>query len=129
MIKASCHCHIVHNASRHSLKLVSYDVESFVLKIYNAFSLSSKNVANLECLNLSNHQILRHLPIRWLPLPSCRSPIAQLAVAVYSEVYFAEASCDSQEFYWRPRASVLPQASLQISLNSHTKFTRSEKNH
>jgi len=66
LIKANCHCHIVHNAARHSLKHASYDVESWVLKVCNAYSHSLKYVANLkECDEFDQdkyHQILRRIP-------------------------------------------------------------------
>jgi len=65
MVKANCHCHTDHHAARHLLKLISCDVESFVLKVCHAFSHSSKNVSDLkECfefLQEEYHQILRHL--------------------------------------------------------------------
>jgi len=99
MIKANCHCHIVHNATRHSLKLVSYDVESFILKVYNAFSQSSKNVADpKECFEFVQEeyrQILRHIPIRWLTLFQA---VDRLLLSWRSiKVYFlkeGEDSCD-----------------------------------
>ncbi|KAI4457230.1 hat family dimerization domaincontaining protein-related [Holotrichia oblita] len=72
IIKANCNCHILHNAAKHSLKLLSFDVESLVLKVFNSFNCSAKNVANLkECFQFVQqeyHQVLRHIPVRWLSL-------------------------------------------------------------
>jgi hypothetical protein len=50
MIKANCNLHIIHNEAKHSLKKVTFDVETLVLKVFNSFSCSAKNVATLkEC--------------------------------------------------------------------------------
>ena len=52
MIKGNCHCHTVHNAVRHSQKLVSNDVESFVLEVYHAYSLSQILLMLKNALNI-----------------------------------------------------------------------------
>lgn len=72
ILKANCNCHIVHNAAKHCLKLLSFDVECLVIKVFNTFSCSAKNVENLkECSQFVQeeyHQVLRHIPVRWLSL-------------------------------------------------------------
>ena len=68
MIKSKCHCHADHHPERHLLMLMSCDVESFVLKVCNAFSHSSKILLILKIVQEVYHQILRHIPVRWLTL-------------------------------------------------------------
>lgn len=72
IIKANCNCHVIHNAAKHSMKVIKYDVETLVLKVFNEFSMSSKRVEELkECfkfLQQDFHNVLRHIPVRWLSL-------------------------------------------------------------
>ncbi|CAI6344579.1 unnamed protein product [Macrosiphum euphorbiae] len=72
IIKANCNCHVIHNAAKHSMKVIKYDVETLVLKVFNEFSMSSKRVDELkECFEFVQqdyHNVLRHIPVRWLSL-------------------------------------------------------------
>jgi hypothetical protein len=72
MIKANCNLHIIHNAAKHSLNKLSFDVETLLLKVFNSFSCSAKNVPTLkerfECVQQEYHQVLRHIQIRFLSL-------------------------------------------------------------
>lgn len=69
VIKANCNCHVVRNAAKHSMKKLSYDVETLVIKVFNQFSCSAKNVQSLkECFNffqLEFKNVLQHISIRW----------------------------------------------------------------
>lgn len=44
LLKANCNCHVVHNAARHTVKSLKFDVETLVLKAFKEFSSSSKCV-------------------------------------------------------------------------------------
>ncbi|KYN10006.1 hypothetical protein ALC57_17868, partial [Trachymyrmex cornetzi] len=44
LTKANCNCHIVHNAVKHCLKTLSFDVEGLVLKVFIEFSTSAKTI-------------------------------------------------------------------------------------
>lgn len=72
IVKANCNAHVLHNAAKFSLKKLSFDVETLVLKVFNEFSSSAKNVTTLkECFEFAQdeyNQVLRHIPIRWLSL-------------------------------------------------------------
>ncbi len=72
ILKANCNCHILHNAAKHCMKLLSFDVESLVLKVFSEFSISSKRVEALkECfafVNQEYHAVLRHVRVRWATL-------------------------------------------------------------
>lgn len=73
LIPAGCNCHIIHNTAKHAGKaLGDMDVESLVIKVYNEFSISAKNVEKLkefyDFVNLEWQNILRHVPTRWLSL-------------------------------------------------------------
>jgi len=62
MVKASCHCRTDHHAARHLLKLMSRDVESFVLKVGSTmfFCTAQKMLLILRrALNLSRKFITR----------------------------------------------------------------------
>lgn len=72
LIKANCNDHILHNAARFGTKLLTYDVETLVMKIFAEFSLSSKRIEALKTcfqfLDIEYAQILRHVMTRWLSL-------------------------------------------------------------
>lgn len=72
IVKANCNCHVLHNAVKHCTKLLSYDVESLVLKVFGEFSISAKRVEALkECfafVNQEYHAVLRHITVRWATL-------------------------------------------------------------
>jgi hypothetical protein len=40
--------HILHNAAKHGLKLLSFDVEMLVMKVFNEFSSSAKKIDELK---------------------------------------------------------------------------------
>jgi hypothetical protein len=48
IIKANCNCHVLHNAAKHAIEDLPYDVESLVIKVYNEFSSSAKNNEKFE---------------------------------------------------------------------------------
>ncbi|KAM4722874.1 uncharacterized protein WCC33_009052 [Rhinophrynus dorsalis] len=72
LIKANCNCHVLHNTAKYALKPLSFDVENLVLKVFNEFSCSAKNVSELktcfEFVHQEYHKVLRHVPTRWLSL-------------------------------------------------------------
>jgi hypothetical protein len=43
IIATHCNDHIVHNCAKHALKVISFDTENVVLKIFAEFSNSAKN--------------------------------------------------------------------------------------
>lgn len=72
VIKANCQCHVIHNAGRNACKMLSYDIESLVLKVYAEFSNSAKRVAELkiffEDFDMEYQKVIRHVSTRWLSL-------------------------------------------------------------
>jgi len=72
IIKANCNCHVLHNAAKHALHDMPYDVESLVIKVYNEFSSSAKNIEKLkECYDFVDNEyskLLKHVPTRFLTL-------------------------------------------------------------
>ncbi|XP_068098211.1 zinc finger protein 862-like [Hyperolius riggenbachi] len=72
LIQANCNCHVIHNTAKYALKTLSYDVENLVIKVFNEFSCSAKNVTELKaCFDFTHqeyHKVLRHVPTRWLSL-------------------------------------------------------------
>jgi len=75
IVKANCCCHVIHNAGRNACKVLSYDVETLVLKIYAEFACSAKKVDHLktffEEFDLEYRKIIRHVSTRWLSLFKC----------------------------------------------------------
>ncbi|CAG5082887.1 Protein of unknown function [Cotesia congregata] len=75
IVKANCCCHVIHNAGRNACKVLSYDVEMLVLKIYAEFACSAKKVDHLktffEEFDLEYRKIIRHVSTRWLSLFKC----------------------------------------------------------
>ncbi|EEZ97442.1 hypothetical protein TcasGA2_TC011273 [Tribolium castaneum] len=72
LISANCNCHVINNASKFAAKVLSMDVETLIIKIYNEFSSSAKNDESLkdfgEFVEIEWAQILRHVPTWWLSL-------------------------------------------------------------
>lgn len=72
LIQCGCKCHIIHNCLKNAMKTMSFDMETLVLKIYSEFSSSAKNATNLasffEFVEMEYHDVLRHVPTRWLSL-------------------------------------------------------------
>ena len=72
LIQCGCKCHVIHNCLKNAMKTMSFDVETLVLKIYSEFSSSAKNSANLssffDFVEMEYHDVLRHVPTRWLSL-------------------------------------------------------------
>lgn len=64
LIKANCRCHILRHCAKFGFKLLKYDVETLVLKIYSDFSSSPKNSEELKTFcEFAQHdysEILRH---------------------------------------------------------------------
>lgn len=75
IIKANCSAHIVHNTMKFALGNLNVDIENIVLKIYCHFSMSSKRRETLKQFHVfvvtEFHEILRHVPTRWLSLHPC----------------------------------------------------------
>jgi len=72
IIAAHCNDHILHNCAKNALKLLSFDVENFVMKVYSEFSNSAMRRHELkECFDFFEsefHEVIRHVPTRWLSL-------------------------------------------------------------
>lgn len=72
LIAGRCNVHVLHNTCKHGLKLLSHDVESFVLKVYSEFSSSAKELQVLkefcEFVNCKYSNIIKHVPTRFLSL-------------------------------------------------------------
>jgi hypothetical protein len=43
-----CNMYILHNAAKHGLKLLSFDAEMLVIKVFNEFSSSAKKLDELK---------------------------------------------------------------------------------
>nr|XP_005313440.1 uncharacterized protein LOC101943458 isoform X1 [Chrysemys picta bellii]XP_005313442.1 uncharacterized protein LOC101943458 isoform X1 [Chrysemys picta bellii] len=72
LVPGHCSTHIVHNTAKHGLKMLSYDVENLVIKVFSEFSSSAKNISELkeffDFLETEYSEILRHVPTRFVTL-------------------------------------------------------------
>ncbi|CAM5148887.1 unnamed protein product [Eretmochelys imbricata] len=72
LVPGHCSTHIVHNTAKHGLKMLSYDVENLVIKVFSEFSSSAKNISELkeffDFLETDYSEILRHVPTHFLTL-------------------------------------------------------------
>jgi hAT family C-terminal dimerisation region len=104
LLKANCNCHVLHNAAKHACKQMKYDVETLVIKTYNEFSCSAKNVHELkECFEFVGEEysaLLRHVSIRWLSLEPAISRLIKCWKAV--KTYFiAEGEKETPKLIWK----------------------------
>uniref|UniRef100_H3A7Z9 DUF4371 domain-containing protein n=1 Tax=Latimeria chalumnae TaxID=7897 RepID=H3A7Z9_LATCH len=68
-----CSAHIVHNTEKHGLKMLSYDVENLVIKVYSEFLSSAKKISELKemffnFMETEYSEILHHIPTCFLTL-------------------------------------------------------------
>lgn len=72
LVAGHCQMHILHNTAKFALRMLSYDVESFVIKVFNEFSSSAKKLAHFkqifEFLDVEYTTLLRHVPTRFCTL-------------------------------------------------------------
>jgi hypothetical protein len=72
LINGHCNMHILYNAAKHRLKLLSFDVEMLVIKVFNEFSSSANKRDELKdvfiFLEPEYSVLLRHVPTRFLSL-------------------------------------------------------------
>jgi hypothetical protein len=72
IIAAHCNDHVLHNCAKTALNTMSFDIENVVLNIFAHFANSATRRENLtECFEFCQaefHQVLRHVPTRWLSL-------------------------------------------------------------
>jgi hypothetical protein len=72
LVKANCHCHLLHNTTKYALIKHPLDIETLISNIYNHFEHSSKRIEQLkscyEFTDLEYKKILNSCQTRWLSL-------------------------------------------------------------
>lgn len=72
IIKAICHCHILHNTLKYASQRMSIDIELLINKIYSLFHRSSKQTDYLKLIcalsEVKYEKITRNCETRWLSL-------------------------------------------------------------
>lgn len=72
IIKANCNSHVVHNTLRKVTDIFDCDIETIVTSVYGHFSISANRRVDLQSffafVDLEFHDLLRHVPTRWLSL-------------------------------------------------------------
>nr|XP_032636485.1 uncharacterized protein LOC116824950 isoform X1 [Chelonoidis abingdonii] len=72
LVPGHCSTHIVHNMVKHGLKMLSYDVENLVIKVFSEFSSCANNISELkeflDFMETEYSEILCHVPTRFLTL-------------------------------------------------------------
>uniref|UniRef100_A0A336KBZ5 CSON004940 protein n=1 Tax=Culicoides sonorensis TaxID=179676 RepID=A0A336KBZ5_CULSO len=72
IFKGNCYAHILHNACKNGIKLMTYDVETFVLSTVSEFKNYSGATAELrkfcEDFDVENTSLVKHISVRFLSL-------------------------------------------------------------
>lgn len=72
ILAAGCPCHIIHNAFKYGLRNLRFELDVIITKIYNEFSSSTSNLAELktffEFLDVDYAPFIKHGVTRWLTL-------------------------------------------------------------
>lgn len=124
LIQANCKCHILNNCVKYGLKATSFDVESFVIKVYNSFSSSAKKATELkeffEFVQIDYVELLRHVPTCWLSLLPAIDRLL-LCWSALKSYFTSTGEDDVASLIWNGFScdceSVLPQCSLYFIQN------------
>ena len=126
IVKANCHCHILHNTAKYAMNSLDFDVENLILKIYAHFCISAKRVESLKsCYEYSDNEyqeILRHVPTRWLSLlPAIKRLIDNIREL---KDYFIGIGTDEfpkvvNEFVWSAKFNDITIPELYLYFSSH----------
>lgn len=90
LIGIGCPAHIVHNSAQHGFDLMTIDLESIIVKLYNYFSIYTIRTESLksfcEFVDIQYKSLLKHSKTRWLSL----YPAVKRVLEVYSalKAYF-----------------------------------------
>lgn len=107
LIKFNCNGHILHNAAKR-LKLLSFDVQSPALKAFDNYSCA-KNLESFkerfEFVQQEYHQVLKHIPVRWLTLFQALNPVLLIQISI--ETYLLQQVAENciiwkfiKDFHW-----------------------------
>ena len=90
LLKANCHCHIIHNTAKYCFAKFPLDIENLIIKVYKHFSNSAKRLNELKsCFEFVDSEystLLRHSSIRWLTLYPAIDRLIQNLNAI--KIYF-----------------------------------------
>lgn len=88
ILKANCNAHVVHNTLRKLVDVLDRDVETIVTCVYSHFSISANRRIKLkeffDFVDIEYHELLRHVPTRWLSLGPAIDRLLQSWAAVVS---------------------------------------------
>lgn len=72
LVGVGCPAHILHNTIHHGCDLLSYDIDSIVMKIHNYFSIYTVRTEELkefcDSVEIHHQQLIKHCKTRWLSL-------------------------------------------------------------
>ena len=72
ILKANCNAHVSHNTLRKAADVLKCDIETVITSVYSHFSVSANRRIQLvdffEFVDVEYHELLRHVPTRWLSL-------------------------------------------------------------
>ncbi|CAH0551282.1 unnamed protein product [Brassicogethes aeneus] len=104
LIKSNCQCHVIHNSVKTASKAFKFDVEAFVIKVFNEFSSFSKRTEKLksffEFVDIEYKTLLRHVPTRWLTLYEALDRLLNNWPAVKS-YFVSEGEENCTPFLWK----------------------------
>lgn len=74
ILKANCYAHVTHNTPKTAADALKCDIETVITSVYSHFSVSANRRIQLinffEFVDVEYHELLRHVPTRWLSLGS-----------------------------------------------------------
>lgn len=72
ILKANCNAHVTHNTLKKAADALKCDIETVITSVYSHFSVSANRRIQLidffEFVDAEYHELLRHVPTRWLSL-------------------------------------------------------------
>lgn len=97
LIGVGCPVHIVHNAAKHGFDMLSIDIESIALKIFNFFSIYTIRTESLKefCsfVEIEYKDLLKHSSSRWLSLYPVINRILEIFPALRSYFLSLDNNC------------------------------------
>lgn len=96
LLGVGCPLHIIHNAAKHGLDTLAFDVEVIAIKIYNFFCIYTVRTENLkefcDFMQIEFRNLLYHSSTRWLSLYPVINRILQMFPALKS-YFLSQENC------------------------------------
>ncbi|XP_048345101.1 uncharacterized protein LOC125428658 [Sphaerodactylus townsendi] len=103
LIQVGCMGHVIHNCLRKAMRALSFDVETFIFKVYSEFSSATKKIDFLmsfyEFVETEYKDVLQHVTTRWLCLLPAVDRILE-SWTVLRAYYLSQGEDDCLRIVW-----------------------------